>query len=1264
MSLRSRSSYIRLGIGFGGMLTITGLSGLAWIEKRIQQDLVPLITQEIQTAIDRPVDLGQLQQISLTGLRLGRSSIPATPTDSDSVAIEEIDIQFNLLEALQHQKVSLEITLIRPQLELDQDREGNWLDTKIKFEEGDFIEIKAIKLRQASVILAPNVELAKTVSIPDVSKSVEPVRLQQINGVLTLKSENQVTFNVQGKAPEDSRLRLQGEVNLATETLAVTLTAETVSIAPLVSLLDLPVVIQSGKLSGQIRLQKHHNQTIALEGVAQLQQVAARAPGEPNPFSDIEARLRFHGQAIQIEQGHLQFGQIPFAIQGKIDLQQGLDLKAQVDSVSADAFMHTFNLKVPFAVTGGLGSEDIRVQGSFDHVVFSGTAHSTQPIQLDRVPFRSAQTRFRLDKSTDQLTLENVEFFPEGGGRITTQAHLTLENEQAPLAVTVEAVEVSADTLAQIYGFPDGFLDDFSVKAIGQVNASAQLSGTGNDPKITGQWQLAKGAYPAQGTIAGDKDQILLHNKAEIFGGTLQADGRFAQGEWQAQIQGKNLQVAGGALEMEGRLAKGNWQAEVQGKNLQAHAFSPQLTGVVESDVQLSGSLANLSQQAIQANGTLQLSQTDFLAEPLTASLSWEGDRLHILKATIPGAAVSGWVKPSFDRQPAIQAMDLSVNLQNYDLAALPLAVPDSLNLGGQVNFEGRLTGTSTLPHLFGQVQLEEFALNQLTFEPLRGKIQFAERGLEVDLTGRQDQIKAWIDRHFQTASVQVQADQAIAEGQYRDGHLWGKVQQLSLQQIRQMAGSQFDPFQAVDAKAIDFQELDGRLSAGFNFSGLNSAQPQGVVNFSLTHPVIGPVALVDRPGHSQDGFTGALVYLKDVATLTDGRLKLGSSEVNITGKFAPGEAAQALGHLSIDRGNIQDFGATVDWMQHSEGLTAALPALAALPDLTALQGQFSAEVTLQSNPSDFSAAFDLAGKDWNWQAYGIRQIAAKGQMNSEQINLKLLQLQGLNYVSDQGRQEFDTRLSLVGEYSKDRQRGKLQVDKVPVAAIKQWFDASLPLEGEINATANIMGNIAAPEVEGQLHLSQLRLKAIELPATQLHYAYRGGRLSIGGISAQPEEHQTENLNPEAIQGAKRIYFAVGPIDFTLPVRVLKTYVDTGEVNSPLGFYAQFLGDQTLQSARSLLHQPLDMSQVNLPEILNSPTGEAWLTWLGELIQTQSGDNGKASIRAAMIAAADSNPDGVTLMDVLSHYPVPKIRINTAAVRTLMRTEQQTEQPL
>ncbi len=80
-----------------------------------------------------------------------------------------------------------------------------------------------------------------------------------------------------------------------------------------------------------------------------------------------------------------------------------------------------------------------------------------------------------------------------------------------------------------------------------------------------------------------------------------------------------------------------------------------------------------------------------------------------------------------------------------------PLALPGFLNLNGSTDFTGRLTGTPESPQLEGHLQLKQFAVNQLMFEPqLAGAVTFSpQRGVVLNLAGDRDKILLNLDRDF-----------------------------------------------------------------------------------------------------------------------------------------------------------------------------------------------------------------------------------------------------------------------------------------------------------------------------------------------------------------------------------------------------------------------------------------------------------------------------------------------------------------------------------
>ncbi len=1265
-----------------GCLSIATVGGGFWLWGYVRSQIVPLIQVELEQSLDRPVALGEIERVSLTGFRLGKSAIPATSTDSDQVNIGAIEIGFNPLDALTTRQVDLTVTLIQPQLFLEQTANGGWLATNIQFEQGSAIEVKEIRLRDGKVILAPSAAYARSLEKPDASNgkdsSLPPSRMlvERINGAVKLTNDAQhFQFDATAQADTGGTLRLQGEADSLTDKITANITSQELAIAPWVALLPIPVTVQSGTIESQLQVEIQPQQPLSLSGTIRIREGHARAVGEPNDFSRINGRLRLDGQTLRIEQGHLQFGKIPFDVVGTIDLQKGLTLDAKVASVSAADFMQTFNLKLPFPVAGALRSNEVRVRGSFDRVIFSGTAEVAAPLQFDRVPMANAKAAFVLDKSNDRLTLKDIEFEPTSGGKITTNAQLTLENDDAPLNVAVQAEAISVDAIAQLYGFSEQLADEQLKQLLnqltersssepirlGRMNAQVKVAGTGNDPHITGQWQLAQGEIPASGKLSLANETLHIQETiAQFAQGTLAAAGKLQDGEWQGTLIGTDLNLAGGRVQVNSSLAANQWQVAVTGDRMQPGKLVSTLPdglnrGKLSGRINLAGSLQNISPETIAATGQLQLTDTEWTHSSITADLKWQNHRLHVLTAEAAGIQFAGWLKPQFTEKPTIAAMDLAVRANSIDLGSSlnqlarqsSLTLPESVQLTGMASLEGRINGTAANPQFAGQVQFDRLAINQFQFDPvLAGKLSWAASGLTVELAGQTEQFRGQFDRALKTGFVTLKLDQATAEAHYNEGHLLGKLDNLALQQIQPIA-----PFAL---------PMDGQLSAHYNISLRQPNQPRAVATVALTRPSWGKTAT--------DKFTGTLSYIDGTAAIRQGELHLGDSRYTLNGRFTPDRDGEFAAQLSVKQGQIGDLWTAIDAMQQAPWITdrsifAPLQNLKAL-NPAALRGKFAAEVAVQgSRQSGIKSSFQVQGQDWGWNQYGIQKVTAAGQFDGSQLQLMPLQLAGLTYAAKPGSQQvFDTKLSITGSYSARSQQGQIALEKAPVSMIKNWLNTSAPVEGELNATANISGNGSSvrnlPQVDGELKLSQLRLSQRSLPETHLRFHYVDDRFRVGGTSsvlASPEP-ASSSASSQAI-GVNTIYFNLGLIDFTLPVDVLDTFISAGTIQQPLGFYAQFLDPQALHMARSILSQPLDPQKIDLAAIATSSSGEAWLQWLGELVQTHGGDNGKTVMQGAILAAAAEKPTGFTLMDVLHHAPVRKLRINTRAVINLLESQ-------
>ena len=129
--------------------------------------------------------------------------------------------------------------------------------------------------------------------------------------------------------------------------------------------------------------------------------------------------------------------------------------------------------------------------------------------------------------------------------------------------------------------------------------------------------------------------------------------------------------------------------------------------------------------------------------------------------------------------------------------------------------------------------------------------------------------------------------------------------------------------------------------------------------------------------------------------------------------------------------------------------------------------------------------------------------------------------------------------------------------------------------------------------------------------------------------------------------GAERIYVTYGPVEVSVPIESLALFAKEGKIDSNLDGFAQYANESQLADIRSALQAKAEISQVTIAQFLYTPQGEVLLRRLGRLIQTKARQPGFYAIRAALILAA-SDPEGLTIVNVLRKFPTYGIRIDIA----------------
>ncbi|XQQ05356.1 MAG: DUF748 domain-containing protein [Leptolyngbya sp. IPPAS B-1204] len=1150
---------LRVSLFFGGVLVVGGISGANWSLSYVQAELVPNLSRELSRMIDRPIQLGEIEQVSWSGVRLGRSVLPTTATDADQIVAEAIDIRFNPIQSLRHQQVRLTMTLIKPTAYIDQDKAGDWLNLELEFDEDARIEIDQIRLQDATITLAPqpiilddSVETDPDDEPWDISDHPRQMTLRQVNGYFSLQEQGQrLVFQMAAQPSQQGKIQLRGDIRMDADQLQLALRTQALPIKSLTTFIPTDLKIDAGELTANVTYTMQPDRLPEISGTAQLRDMAGRAKGEPNPFTGINGRFRFQGQEAILQQGQLRFGQIPFQLNGKIHLERGFDLNAKVESVDAAPFMQTLQLEVPFPVEGALKSKDLRLTGSFDRPVLSGRAQMAKPIKFDRLTAAAMEGHFTLSLAEDYLQLHEIRLLPVTGGSITTRGEIWLEEDNAKISAVVQ--DLSADAMAQLYQIqlPEG-------QQLGRLNAQTQVTVVAEAPSLVTNWQLSQGSYPAQGKVTLAKDVLQLRDtQVQVGDGSLKAEAKLQQGRWQAALIGNQIplqpftqlpgrlqgqiNLAGSATDLspdtiqgngdlavqmaEGTVAarlnanQGRWQAQVTGSQIPLSMIAANLPGQIETQVALQGRLAELHLGRTEAEGTVQLTALqaeefagiEFLNHPLKANFAWNGEKLHIQQAEAKNAAVSGWITPKLDGNEItdIAALDLNVNIQEYDLATLPITQTSPIPIKGKVSLKGTITGTPSAPQVNSEVKLDRLALQDFQFEPLHGQIQTQpNRQLHLDLRGQQDRIALVLDPNYRPASFAIKLGQAIAEGRLLDQRLVAQIRNFALEKL--------------NLSLADLGKVQGVLAGDLNVDLANLTEPAVSGRIDITQPGIGPINATPHPKPKTGGspnpaehnrFTGMVAYQHGRASLDQAVLQLGSSRYAITAHAHPA-AAQWSSQVAIEQGSFQDLltlltpealtalvekftsrqSASQPTSQPSPSQTETAPLPLTVPrlaDLVTLEGQFSGMATVQSTPAGIAAQFGLQGQDWHLADYRIRQVTvANAQFNGQTLLLPAVQAEGFTIGLGGRPREFDGRFGFTGQVAPNAVAGNLRLDGIALPQVQNALNLPMRLDGKVHAVAALSGSPSQPNLTGELHLEGVNVRDMAIQEAKVGFSY------------------------------------------------------------------------------------------------------------------------------------------------------------------------------
>ncbi len=431
-----------LAIAFMLLLSVYGVGTVVgWY--LVQTKLIPLMEAGLGEYLNRPVNIGNLQQLSLISARFGQSQIPATTDNPDRADIEAVGVKFNLIPFLFTKTLPLEVNLIRPNLYIEQDNQGSWTPTDFGTEdsgEGIKVDVRTINLKQADVTL---------VARQPETKQLNPPVLAKFNSAKVNFTNNGdvIKFKVQGKLKQGGKLNITGEA--IDNIIDLVVDGKKLAAKEIENLLALPIALDEGTINTKLGVKLTGEPIPELDGKAKLNDIALRVPDLTNPFSKSNGQLYFDGSQIRLDRVKTLFGEVPAVANGSLDIagKGNYDLNAKFKPIDSNKVLEALELESPVPLKGKI-TGDLAMTGILENPLIEVEIATTTPTRIDQLDFKKVQGNLTLQGNN--LFVQDFTGIPQAGGKIQGKGLIKLDDSQE-VTLNVRGNNLVSEVIASSY---------------------------------------------------------------------------------------------------------------------------------------------------------------------------------------------------------------------------------------------------------------------------------------------------------------------------------------------------------------------------------------------------------------------------------------------------------------------------------------------------------------------------------------------------------------------------------------------------------------------------------------------------------------------------------------------------------------------------------------------------------------------------------------------------------------------------------------------
>ena len=550
-----------------GTIVIIGYVGTKFVITKVAPNR---IEKELEKILARDVILGQVTTDPLNRIIIDGIVIPPTAKDKSNLDIEEVRIHVNLWSLLWKGRVLLDIVAddIKGYAQLDTlrppSKEKKPLPDSFLLPALPITTQITLQLQDSKLLVNRNAN-TKAIAI-DTQGKIE---------FLYDSRKQPLSYNLKNRIG-DGNITVKGETLLSNTQSKNQVKIKRLDVPDIIPFLpELPVEMKEGIINGNFKVNlpsllklkestaKGKLKVSNLTGKVNTSkiQLPPDSPVIPLLNKDFSANLdiSFKNQSATIAKADFNWGEINTTTKGKIDLQKGYSLQANLKSLSLAQMLSDIGIQLPIIING-LASSDIKITGEIDNPIINGNLNIAKSI-LDKLDLGTIKSQFTA--SLNEVEVNQITIQPTFGGEITSQAFIKTNLKKTVLAGKPFNLDESNFNLKFSAKLPPNQviqafnIDDYGVN-FNNLIATGEIKGTLSKP---------------QGLLSFAIPNIQADNFKDV-----KAEGKLVINQEQIEIVDTQLVANNNQIQIKGNsdLKTQNWQFNLAGKNFNLTPFLAQ----------------------------------------------------------------------------------------------------------------------------------------------------------------------------------------------------------------------------------------------------------------------------------------------------------------------------------------------------------------------------------------------------------------------------------------------------------------------------------------------------------------------------------------------------------------------------------------------------------------------------------------------------------------------------------------------------------------